>query len=57
MVDPVIEWLAFDYHASARHVGEIRCTELARVMDLREEQLLGRPRGRSPLAHTALKCT
>ena len=44
----MLERLALDRHAQPRHVGEVRLTQLARLVLLREEDLLGRALQRQP---------
>ena len=55
MIDHVVEGLACQGHVQAGHVCEIGRTQTAGMMGLREEHLLGRPGGRSPLTKTTLQ--
>ena len=55
MIDHVVKGLACQGHVEARHVGKVGSAETAGIMGLREEHLLGRPGGRSPLMNTTLK--
>jgi len=57
VIDQVIEWLAQDGDPELGHAGEIRSGEPTRLVDLREEHLLGRPFEGSPLLDPSLQAT
>lgn len=48
MIDDVVERLAENGDAELRHAGEVTLGEPTRLMDLREEDLLGRPFKNAP---------
>jgi hypothetical protein len=55
VVDQVGERLALEGHAQGLHVREVRGPQPARLMQLGEEHLLGRPVLRLPLPHAPLQ--
>jgi hypothetical protein len=55
VIEQVRQPLALDSHTQAVHVGEVRRTQSARLMHLAEEDFLGRPVPRLPLAHAPLQ--
>lgn len=57
VIDQVVERLAEDGDAELGHIGEVALGEPARLMDLREEHLLGRPFESTPPFDPALQAT
>ena len=55
VIDHVVERLAEDGDAELGHAGEIRLGETTRLVDLREEHLLGRPLEGTPLLDPPLE--
>ncbi len=57
VIDQVVERLAKDGDAELGHAGEVALGEPTRLMDLREEDLLGRPFEGTPLLDPTLQAT
>ena len=57
MIDQVVERLAEDGDAELGHAGEVALGEPTRLVDLGEEDLLGRPFESTPLFDPALQAT
>ncbi len=57
VIDHVVEQLAEDGDAELGHAGEVTLGEPPRLVDLREEHLLGRPFEGPPLFDSALQAT
>jgi hypothetical protein len=55
VVDQVVEVLSLERHAQAAQVREVRGAQAARLVDLSEENFLGRPGRGSPAAHVTLQ--
>jgi hypothetical protein len=55
VVDQMLEQLAGDGHVQTRHVREVGSTQTTRLVDLREEDLLGRSVQGTPLLDVSLQ--
>ncbi len=57
VVDQVLEGLSLEGHTQPRHVGEVRLTQLTRLVPLREVDFLGGPFQRPPQLDAPLQRT